>query len=103
MSRKRWQVSRALRVLVACIALWLPAHTASASFGPADTVVMVAGAAGTAEVARAHRDATREARAEPGAPAASSVVARPERVEPLPDVNRTVVERRYLRHCALLC
>jgi hypothetical protein len=42
MGRKGWRVSRAFRVLLACLALWLPAQSASAWVAPADAVVMAA-------------------------------------------------------------
>ncbi|MET0594993.1 MAG: hypothetical protein ABW133_20000 [Polyangiaceae bacterium] len=42
MSRKPWHALRALRVMLACLALWLPARAASAAFGPVDAVVMIA-------------------------------------------------------------
>jgi hypothetical protein len=48
MSPKPWRALRALRVVLACLVLWLPARGASASLVPADAVVMMAGARGTA-------------------------------------------------------
>jgi len=53
MSRNRWRVLRALRVVIACLVLWLPARAASASFSPADAVVMIAGVRGAASAGSA--------------------------------------------------
>jgi hypothetical protein len=50
---------RALRVLLACLVLWLPARGASAAFAPVDAVVMIAGAGGSAASAGSDSAASR--------------------------------------------
>jgi hypothetical protein len=60
MGRKGWRASRALRVFLACLALWLPARSASAWMAPPD-MVMVAGAARAVTVESTPSDAQAEA------------------------------------------
>jgi hypothetical protein len=106
-----------LRVAVACLVLWLPARGSTASFGPADAVVMVAGSAIEAHSAAQNGVAVRSARRVlrrhasdidvDAAPArATSVISarRPSvlRATSLRTADR-VVTPIYLLHCALLC
>ena len=109
MSRQRWRVSRALRVLLACLALWLPAKSAMASVAPADAVVMMARAAGTgAEVRAARIDEKREVRrVATDAHRASRDAALFHAREPLffrpkAVLSRAVTLPLYLLYCALL-
>jgi hypothetical protein len=116
MSLKPWRTLRALRVVLACLVLWLPARSAAASLGPVDTVVMIAGA--TAANARpevrgamarsgAHDERSFRNRAghELGSPSTSDidVIARQAcRADRGETANRTVVERLYLHCCVFL-
>jgi hypothetical protein len=112
---------RALRVVLACLVLWLPARAASASFAPAD-VVMIAGARGAASAggvggAIAARSAraqnARGARVGLGTGSAHFFASstRPARTPPNINVHRaretrtvrrTVAPPLFLKHCALL-
>ncbi|HMI83431.1 MAG TPA: hypothetical protein VK550_05010 [Polyangiaceae bacterium] len=112
MGRKGWRVSRAFRVLLACVALWLPAPSASASFAPADAVVMVARGATAAAPVRARGTGVpseerrrADARGAHRAPAQAALVAqRRERpfIPPTTTASRAVAAPLYLLHCALL-
>lgn len=116
MSRKPWRALRALRVVLACLVLWLPARGAAASLGPVDTVVMIAGGAGAtsgAEVreapARVRGATDRDARSERALRTAkvAAVDARfflekARRDDRAETANRTVVERLYLHRCVFL-
>jgi hypothetical protein len=105
MSRSRWRALRALRVILACLALWLPARVASAAVGPTDAVVMIAGAGSGVEVSpvaagqersRSHANAatvahTRTAALDDGANSGTRKTSHPGTFLPI-----------YLLHCALL-
>ncbi len=108
MSRKLWHVSRALRVLIACLALWLPARSAAAWMAPADAVVVVACAAGTASELRTARiDEQRETRRTAAVHRAPTNAALFPWLEPTfvatKTASRAVTPPLFLLHCALLC
>ena len=96
-------------VLLACLALWLPAKSAMASVAPADAVVMMARPAGTGAEAPARIDEQREVRrVATDAHRASTNAALFHAREPLffrPKAapNRAVAPPLYLLYCALLC
>jgi hypothetical protein len=116
MNRKPWRALRALRIVLACLVLWLPARSAAASLGPADTVVLIAGAgaanatAGAAVRGAPPRDAERDraarhdgaTRASEGAVDARFFAEKARRADRDETANRTVVERRYLHCCVFL-
>jgi len=109
MGRKGWRVARAFRVLLACLALWLPARSASPWVAPADAVVMVAGTTPVVSVESAASDANapstlrRAAQSSRGALLTSSPL---ERGEPGARRERATTRPRtaplYLLHCVLL-
>jgi hypothetical protein len=109
MSRRTWRVSRAFRVVLACLALWLPARSASAWTVAADPVVMVGGAAGTtAALSRPIADTRSEARRR-ATTARRAPLRELERGGqrsapscPTATASRTVAPPLYLLHCALL-
>jgi hypothetical protein len=118
MTRNRWRVLRAMRVVLACLVLWLPARAGSASFAPADAVVMIAGVRGAGGV-NATNDAGARAQNGRGArvvlgTANTHFFASSTRLAPPPPsddahraretrtVPRTVAAPLFLKHCALL-
>jgi len=106
MSRTRLRGSRALRVLLACLALWLPAQRAHASWAPGDAVVVVAHAA-RAEVeprppavhapSKARRAAAHRT-AEVGLVSAPTAISR----RPREWRRGAALPALYLQNCALL-
>jgi hypothetical protein len=109
---------RALRIVLACLVLWLPARAASASFAPADAVVMVAegrgpasGAAGALAAKRAKNG--QRARVALGTAKADFFALSTRLTAPAPrgdehraretrTVRRTIAPALFLKHCALL-
>jgi hypothetical protein len=108
MIRKGWRVSRAFRVFLACLALWLPARIAGASFAPADAVVMIAGSAETTAAAQQRPDDSRVGRTarRMATNARRSRAAAPDwRIHPRNaprTTNRALAPPLYFMHCALL-
>jgi hypothetical protein len=107
MHRSPWRIVRALRVLIACLWLMLPAAPSRAAPVVADTVLVVSAATIAPQIGAAERDAPRaetEARA-PGLEIAlvtrvAIPLAAPSR--PAPPFAVPVADR-WLVHCALLC
>jgi hypothetical protein len=104
---------RALRVILACLVLWLPARSAAASLGPVDTVVMIAGAASGAGTGgslarsaarddRGARDAAERRQFSASATAIDIITRQACRADRGETANRTVVERLYLHCCVFL-
>ncbi|UQA55856.1 hypothetical protein [Polyangium aurulentum] len=98
---------RALRVLIACLWLMLPAAPSRAAPVVADTVLVVSYATAAQGIGAAERDAPR---AETEAPAPGLDIALATRVAiPLAPPSRPAsplavpVADRWLVHCALLC
>jgi hypothetical protein len=106
MSPSRWRALRALRVVLACLALWLPVSTAAASFGPVDAVVMIAGAGRGVDVSPVDGDHDRKASQHRATSASFSVATTDDVflrwVRPQTAEQRARTPRRYLLHCALL-
>jgi len=105
MSPSRWRALRALRVVLACLALWLPARVANASLGPIEAVVMIASAPGVEAPAGADREERASQRADgTSAHGLSADTDRPEETSPGPSQNerRIAPTPLYLLHCALL-
>jgi hypothetical protein len=108
MGRKSWRLSRAFRVLLACLALWLPAQSADASFALTDAVVMCAARpgggprAGSVDEPRGARRSAALARRSPRhvAPDHTGLAIA---VPPTAAPHRAVAPPLYLLHCALLC
>jgi hypothetical protein len=105
MGRRRWQASRALHVLLACVLLALPAgHSTSARIWT-DAAALVVGAPGAPAADAAGiqvSPATPEKNERPGAPATSAPLAPATR--PANTTHDLVLVRyRYLRNRALLC
>ncbi|MRG95407.1 hypothetical protein [Polyangium spumosum] len=110
MHRHPWRIVRALRVLLACLVLLLPAAPARSAPAVVDTVLVVAYTRAAAQVARAapevaprHVEAPRAEVEAPPRKVPSFV-----RTEPLaataPDASSVPVPaERWLLHCALLC
>jgi len=106
MSPSRWRALRALRVVLACLALWLPARAANAAVGPVDAVVMIAGTARSVEVSRVaagrERTASQARAAAPPYFAEGAAADKQVNVQPLEIERRAPPPARYLLHCALL-
>jgi hypothetical protein len=83
--------------------LWLPVAPAGHATVTTDTVHIVAYAARGAEVGDTCAQRHRRAPAAALPPPPFVVTAEPLVIEPPAAITPTVLERRYLRNCALLC
>ena len=107
MRRRRWQLLRALRVLLACLVLTLSARPAVSAPAWTETAVLVVAAAGAASAAaaaeqpggRAVREVGARALAAAPAPCAAAPLEAPEAPAARGDLG---LDDLYLHHCALL-
>lgn len=103
---------RVLRIVLACLALWLPARVAGAALGPSDAVVMIANAPPSVEDARrnatprnsvrAPRESRRHDVARAHGTTSSIRLAPPRKVRYGKAAHRVRRAPLYLFHCALL-
>jgi hypothetical protein len=100
MHRHPWRIVRALRVLIACLMLMLPAAPSHAAPVAADTVLVVACATAAREASRTDSEAPApsiEIVFAAGAVIAAATAPRPAAATLVP------IADRWLVHCALLC
>jgi len=110
MRRHRWQVVRALRVLLACLVVTLSPGPSGAARAWTETPVLIAHASAAAGASTAGHRAPRAALPASALAVAALVIA-PAAWAPIPlaEASRppagdhVPVEDRYLRNCTLLC
>ncbi|TKD06416.1 hypothetical protein [Polyangium fumosum] len=104
-----WRIVRALRVLLACLMLMLPAAPARSAQVVPDTVVLIAYAGAAAQYAAAAREVAQNAEAPEveveveARPAQAAPFVRATTARPADSSASFVPADRWLLHCALLC